>query len=245
MKWLLCDFHVHTKMSDGWVPLLEPSGENSIIDIFGKGGVDVLNVADHLYDTISDHGKRMHRAGKNIDDWDVYTREIEKAKRYARERYNMLVIRGSEITNYIDGFHIVAVDLKKPVDANLRAEEVIKEIHRQGGVAISAHPYDRSDVPGVPKRGYVFHLWDHLPQFRDVVDLWEIGNGNILYEKVAEEKLRFVADSDFHHTGTHDHPNQFYSWKTLVNARKNISSIKKALLEQNVAIIKVINKNRL
>ena len=224
MKWLLADFHVHTSISDGAVSLLEA------VDIFGAGGVDVLNVSDHLLDTVSEYGKIVHRLGKTVKDWDSYVREVEKAKVYARDKYDMLIIRGAEITNYVDGFHIVAIDLKEPIDANLPAKDVINEIHRQGALAIAAHPYNKSDAGS---RGYVFYLWDHLDDFRDEVDLWEIGNGNTFYEEVARANLRFVADSDFHHRP------QFFSWKTLVHARKDVASIKKALLLQRVALVKV------
>ncbi len=227
MKWLLSDFHVHTKMSDGRVPLCD------VIDIFGKGGVEVVNIADHLYDTVSDHGKARHQEGKHIKDWDWYSKEIEKAREYARAAYGMVVIRGAEITNYIRGFHIVAVDLKEPVDANLSAEEIIEEIHLQGAIAIVAHPYY---LPHAPDRGYVFHVWNRRSFFKDRIDLWEIGNGNTLYTKVEEEGLHYVADSDFHLA------EQFFSWKTLVHARKDIASIKKALLLQRVAIIKIHKK---
>lgn len=224
MKWLLSDFHVHTAMSDGTVPILE------VIDLFGANGVEVLNISDHLHDTVSDHGKMVRRLGKTIQDWDFYTKEIERARTYARDRYDMFVIQGAEITNYVEGFHIVAVDLKEPIDADLPAKDIINEIHRQGALAIAAHPYNKPDAGS---RGYVFYLWDHLNEFRDIVDLWEIGNGRTLYEKVARENLRFVADSDFHHRP------DFFSWKTLVHARKDVASIKKALLLQRVAIVKV------
>lgn len=107
MRWLLSDFHVHTSMSDGSVLLFK------VIDLFGRGGVKVLNISDHLNDTISDYGKRVHAMGRVIKDWREYSRELGNARRYAQKKYGMLVIRRAEITNYIDGFHIMAVDLKK------------------------------------------------------------------------------------------------------------------------------------
>jgi len=237
---LLADFHVHTAQSDGQVPLLE------VIDIFGKGGVKVINISDHLYDTITEHGKRVHEMKQCIQDWELYCAQVEKARRYAEQRYGMLVIRGAEITRADSGdgtagFHIVAVDLKEPVNPNLSPQEIVKAIQAQGGLAISAHPYDKPDAG---PRGNVFYLWENLEAFRDMVDLWEIGNGRVLYEKVAQEGLRFVADSDFHiHIDSHDAQclSQFFSWKTKVAAKRNKDAVKEALLKQKVSLV-LVNK---
>ena len=43
-KWLLCDFHIHTEISDGKVPLPQ------VIDLFGEKGFDAISITDHLYD---------------------------------------------------------------------------------------------------------------------------------------------------------------------------------------------------
>ena len=181
LRGLLTDLHIHTKMSDGHVPLLE------IIDIFGKGGVDVLNVADHIYDTITVHGKEVHKGGYCIEDWERYSKQVLKAQRYARKTYGMLVIQGAEITradsgDNTPGFHIVAVDLKEPVDPNLQPGDIIRAIQAQGGITISAHPYDKGPGSDQDDRGNVFHLWENLETFRNIVDLWEIANGRVLYE---------------------------------------------------------------
>jgi len=39
---LLCDFHIHTKYSDGSVEL------RRAIDIFGQAGFDVIAITDHI-----------------------------------------------------------------------------------------------------------------------------------------------------------------------------------------------------
>ena len=50
-----------------------------------------------------------------------------------------IVIVGEEITT--PGFHMLGVGITKTVSRRLPALETIREIHRQGGVAIVAHPY--------------------------------------------------------------------------------------------------------
>lgn len=44
MDWLLCDFHIHTKFSDGRLSLRE------VVDLFGKHGFDVISITDHILD---------------------------------------------------------------------------------------------------------------------------------------------------------------------------------------------------
>jgi predicted metal-dependent phosphoesterase TrpH len=52
-----------------------------------------------------------------------------------------IVLIGQEVTT--PGFHMIAAGIEATVDWRLSASEAIAEIHRQGGVAIAAHP-----VPG-------------------------------------------------------------------------------------------------
>ena len=42
--WLLCDFHIHTNISDGLLPLKD------VIDLYGKHGFDVISITDHILD---------------------------------------------------------------------------------------------------------------------------------------------------------------------------------------------------
>jgi len=42
--WLLCDFHIHTNMSDGSLPLKE------VVDLYGEHGFDAISITDHILD---------------------------------------------------------------------------------------------------------------------------------------------------------------------------------------------------
>jgi len=52
------------------------------------------------------------------------------------------VIAGEEIHG--PRFHIVAIGIQEPISWRLRVSEAVDEIHRQGGVAIAAHPVESS-----------------------------------------------------------------------------------------------------
>jgi hypothetical protein len=56
-----------------------------------------------------------------------------------------IVLVGEEVTT--PGYHMLAVGIDELVSNRLPAEDAIDEIHRQGGVAIAAHPY-RAAWPG-------------------------------------------------------------------------------------------------
>lgn len=220
----MADFHIHTKMSDGKLSVFDA------IDIFACKGIEVINISDHLCDNTSERGKLIHRIGKTITDWEKYSWELKQARSYAWQNYRMLVIQGAEITNYFLGFHIVAVDITEPIDPNLPPQEIIQQIHKQGGLAIAAHPYY---LKTAPNRGNVFYLWENREIFKNKIDLWEIGSGSNLYPKVKREHLPCVANSDFHL------PHQVFSYKTLLKAKKDIDEIKLALLRQKLSVIKL------
>ena len=52
---LLCDFHIHTKYSDGSVEL------RRTVDLFGQAGFDVIAITDHVVNGDNSFGKLAHR----------------------------------------------------------------------------------------------------------------------------------------------------------------------------------------
>lgn len=59
-------------------------------------------------------------------------------RRLAAESPGPIVIVGQEITAAT--YHVIALGIETTVDSSLPAAEAIQEVHRQGGVAIAAHP---------------------------------------------------------------------------------------------------------
>ena len=112
-KWLLCDFHIHTKFSDGELDIYE------VIDLFGSDGMDVIAITDHVFDTQHPHSLKMIAEGKSVKDFQGYFSKIEEASNYAFKKYGLLVIPGLEICNYIYDYHILAIDVSYAIDPDL------------------------------------------------------------------------------------------------------------------------------
>ena len=109
------DLHVHTTWSDG------ASTPEDVLNFYAlHSGVRVLAITDH--DTIDG---ALH------------------ARRYAASHPELFghldVIVAEEVTSS-DG-HILGLFLKDWVPPGMDAERTIEAIHRQGGIAIAAHPY--------------------------------------------------------------------------------------------------------
>jgi len=225
-KPLLCDFHIHTKFSDGHLELKE------VVDLYGRNGFDVIAITDHIFDTQCPHSLDMIKKGASVDDFDQYFEAIKEASSYARKKYSLLILPGAEITNNQIGFHIIGLDIKERIDANLSAKAVIENIHRQNGLAIACHPYykiselqDQKKIKDTP-----LYLWENREKYLHLIDAWEIANRNDLFSIVGLSKLPFLANSDFHEK------KHLFSWKTLVFASKDSESIKKAIREQRVGL---------
>jgi len=73
-------------------------------------------------------------------------------KAIQRSRSSILLVPGCEISSK-DG-HILAYNIKREIAEGLSAQETIDEIHRQGGIAVAAHPYN----PFFSLRDKVFSL---------------------------------------------------------------------------------------
>ena len=61
---------------------------------------------------------------------------------------DVLVIPGEEVTT--PAFHLIAAGVRETIDWRLPLREMVAAIHRQGGVAIAAHPVDKSWRPREP-----------------------------------------------------------------------------------------------
>jgi predicted metal-dependent phosphoesterase TrpH len=106
------DTHMHTDASDGGF-----SPAELLEYVEHKTDLDVVGITDH--DTIDGalEAKRLHEKGN----------------------YRFDLIIGQEVTSQ-DG-HIIALFIDKEIPKELPASETIKRIHKQGGLAIAAHPF--------------------------------------------------------------------------------------------------------
>lgn len=227
MKWLLSDLHVHTKHSDGTMKIKE------VIDFYGKLNFDVIAITDHILDSISELLPKWilpYNWIKNQHDFYKYFDEISKESLRAKKKYNMLVIPGIEFTNYISNIHVVGLDIKKYIKPTRKIIESLKEAKKQGMLLIGAHPADSFMKMGGG-------LWKNK-DVSELIDVWEAGNGINFFPHVVYNGYKIIANTDFHGEGR---DNGIKGWKTLINAEKNIESIKGSILDQKIALYKFRN----
>lgn len=215
-RMLLCDFHIHTNYSDGKLALPE------VVDFYGRRGFDCICITDHIADPKRLIGKFSELTNLTLawDQLDEYFDMIERERRRAWRKYNMLVMAGLEFNK--EGFtrktsgHLLGVDLKAPINPALDFVEIIAQTHGQGGLAIAAHPHVMKSEWGKN----TLYLWENQEVFAPIIDAWEIANRNNIFTPIGLKRFAFIANSDFHK------PKHIYSWKTLVNCEKSFEAIK-------------------
>ncbi len=223
-KQLLCDFHIHSCNSDGDQPILD------IVHLYGMNGFDVIAFTDHFPD--SETAKRIEALGVEFptlreEELESYFEKLREAGEVAEEQYGMLVIPGIEVTNNTEKFHILALGVEERIDPDKRPEEIIEEIKSKGGVAVACHPAD--DVTESRHRGNTY-LWDNFEELKDKFDAWEVGNRDDLFPNIGRKKVNFVANSDMHRK------EHLSSWKTVVEAEKNVESVKESIRKGRTSI---------
>ena len=231
---LLCDFHVHTRWSDGRLTVRE------VVDLYGKTGrFDVIAITDHILmkkDLLARAGRLATLGRRNFgvreENFDAYLADIRaEAKRAVRE-YGMLVVPGAEVTqNHVrssKNAHIIALDIKKYISADQSANEILREIRNQDALSIACHPHHRTTRRIEISTCY---LWDHRRELATLVDVWEAANRDDLFSVTSLKHYPYVANSDFHKA------KHLYSWKTLLRCDKNWPAVRQALrLNVDVAL---------
>ena len=108
------DLHMHTSCSDGW-----PSPASVIDHVVENTDLNVIAITDH--DTI-----------------EGALRAADRAARLSK----LQVVIGEEVTSR-DG-HILALFVEKRVRPGMSAAATVHAIHEQGGLAVAAHPFWRT-----------------------------------------------------------------------------------------------------
>lgn len=224
---LLCDLHTHTVFSDGKLTVRE------LVDFYGQRNFDALCVTDH----ICDHSKLIGRVTNltglvlTLDELEEYFATIEREKRRALDRYGMIVMIGLEFNK--DGLtkkssaHLLAIDLKNPIDPSLSISQTIAEIHAQGALAVASHPHEFKTHWGKN----TLYFWENIDQYAPLLDAWEIANRNDIFNPIGLKHLPFLANSDFHK------PKHIFSWKTVLFCEKDPQAIKQCIRQnRNVSI---------
>src|SRR5262245_19270807 len=236
---LLCDFHVHTRWSDGRLSIRE------VIDLYGRTErFDVIAITDHILmkrDLLARAGRLATLGQRQFsvseDRVEAYLTEIRAEAQRAKRLYDLLVIPGAEFTqNHLrakKNSHIVALNISEYISADQPAEDILRAIRRQGAVSIACHPHDR-----VTRRIEIgtCYLWEHRKRLVNLVDVWEAANRDDLFSVTSLKHYPYVANSDFHK------PKHLYSWKTLLRCEKNWEAVARAL-RSNVDVALTLYRN--
>jgi hypothetical protein len=224
---LLCDLHTHTVFSDGKLTVRE------LVDFYGQRGFDALCITDHICDHTRLIGRVTNLTGLvlTLDQVDEYFDVIQQEKRRALEKYKMIVLTGLEFNK--DGLtrkssaHLLAIDLKKPIDPGLSITQTIAEIHAQGALAVASHPHEFKTHWG----RNTLYFWENIDRYAPLLDAWEVANRDDIFNPIGLKRLPFIASSDFHK------PKHIFSWKTVLFCEKEPEAIKQCIrVNRNVAI---------
>ncbi len=210
---LLCELHAHTTWSDGTLTLRE------LVDLYGGLGFDALCVTDHTcraddpWLPEAEHGPRAVHAGN----YTGYLAELNREADRARERYDLLLLPGLELTwNDLDPLcaaHALALGLRTFVGMDDGLEAALSTARQAGAAIVAAHPFaDEADASAARTTHRFAHDRERLGP---LVDRYELFNRTRLFSWVEEARLPFVACGDFHrleHLG---------GWKTLVPCAKD------------------------
>lgn len=216
---LLCDFHIHTRYSDGSHDL------RKTVDIFGQAGFDVIAITDHVVNGDTSFGKLANRFrfSVNAGNFDDYFADVNREAQRAWEKYGMLVLPGVEITKTYrsseESAHILVLDVKEFIPACLGYEKIFHEAKRQKALTVACHPHHTSEKMF---RDTLF-LWNNREKYDRYIDAWEVANRDDLFNVVSLKKYPYIANSDFHKA------RHLYSWKTLLNCEKNVESVKRCI----------------
>lgn len=215
---LLADFHIHTKWSDGMLPMGE------VVDLFGRSGHDVIAITDHVVNTDNLVGKVTHRFGLTVTaaNFQRYRDEIEREKRRAWDRYGMIVLAGFELTqNAItrrNSAHVLALGVDEFISADGTVVDMLERAQRLSKIVVACHPNHQSDW-----FANTFYLWNRRNELAELVDLWEVACRWDLFPPVARARFPYIGNSDFHK------PEHLYAWKTLLPCAKNETEILRTL----------------
>jgi len=186
------DFHLHTIFSDGLVWPTERISEAYNEDL------DVISITDHL---------EIQRSGHDVTTSKDLNRSYELAKQAATE-YNILLVKGTEITRVVPPGHTNAIFIKdavplfnptnnvKPSDA-IGYSVSVKLAKDQGGFVFYNHPFHllADDKVVMPKEV------DQLINEGKINGI-EVVNGDRFckeaYNWAIQRNLTIIANSDAH-----------------------------------------------
>lgn len=198
------DLHFHTWYSiDSFIP------PKTAVEMAIKRGIGVLAITDH--DTIQG--------------------ALAVQKYVAEHAIPLEVIIGEEI--YTNGGHVVGLFLRKKVDSFQSLEKTLRDIKKQGGIAVIPHMMFDEDPLGEYLYRYQVSIFDlmHRPQLLEHIDGVEIENFSLI-EPDFGKKMRFlntnllrkaeIGASDCHIVRNFGHAHTVFEGETAEDLRRAI-----------------------
>lgn len=160
------DLHIHSNYSDA-----RPSVEKILEYVQNKTNLNVIAITDH----------------------DAINGALKAQKIAKQKKYRFEVVVGEEVSTK-DG-HILALFIKERIEPGLVARNTIEKIHKQGGIAIAAHPFYHTRL----RSGRKSHLMDGigfvtLIKEKENIDGIEVINATPTL-KTINRSARFINDS--------------------------------------------------
>jgi len=219
----LADMHVHSNHSDGHLSV------SALVDMYGRLGFGAIAITDHVCEQNTFLGAAARYLEKTLTpkSFASYQEDLERERIRAWREYGMVLIPGLELTkNSIFNHrssHVLGLGIREYIAPEAEPVHLAKEIRRQGGCAIAAHP-----VPTRKFEAQTFYLWNNREEFRHEFDAWEVASGKVWFDEVQSEKFPMIANSDLHH------PSQLESWKTVFDCERSESAILNAIRAQEL-----------
>jgi predicted metal-dependent phosphoesterase TrpH len=195
------------------------------VDLFGQAGFDVIAITDHVVNGDNSYGKVARKLNFSLreDTFGDYMAHVREEAERAWHRYGMLVIPGVEITKTAltsgKSAHFLLIDIEEFIPANWSYEKSFLEAKKQDALIIACHPHHTSEMTLVD----TLFLWNNREKYSRYIDAWEIANRDDVFNVISLKKYPYIAGSDFHRV------RHLYSWKSLLNCKKEVESIKQCI----------------
>lgn len=143
-----------------------------------------------------------------------------------RDQYPFEIISGVEVSSAVG--HVLALWVTQPIEKGMSLADTVAAIHKQGGMAILAHPFEVLVCTEAP-----FHYLRHPEIVREAgVDAIEIHNAgtftpgnNILARRLAKQlNMTSVGNSDGHSLAAIGRGSTYFKGKTANDFRAALIS---------------------
>ncbi len=135
-----------------------------------------------------------------------------EAMKFAFDK-NILIIPGIEVSTK-EG-HILGINVKKKIPKYLPAEKAIKEIKKQGGLSIIAHPFEK-----------LFSFSERIKTIKSLSpDGIEVFNASLFWKRANKKALEYAQENNFIFTAGSDAHSAEYVGRGYLEFKEKICSI--------------------